>query len=106
MVVARSDRRDRWPVGGKLSAAFVSGASTAASRAGRYTIEGAFLVIDDIPDLSVLDPTTDWSFDERVRAIVRDGLAARQRDLFSVLEDWTGPALIAATLVAAVSLTA
>ena len=60
---------------------------------------------DDPLDLSPLDPTRDPHFGERVRSIVKKGMRARRRSVTSVIASWAVPALVAATLVAAVPVT-
>jgi hypothetical protein len=56
-------------------------------------------------DLSPLDPLRDTArFDDRVRAIVRDGFDHREQALFTVLGGWMRPALAAAAVIIALSL--
>ncbi len=56
-------------------------------------------------DFSALDPRHDAPrFDDRVRAIVRDGFEARRRSVFTVLDGWLPPALAAAAVIVVVSL--
>ena len=68
---------------------------------------------DDAPNLDPLDPTSDPSFDARVRASAADAMAARAArlsapatDVFATLGIWMRPALAAAAVVVAVGLPA
>jgi hypothetical protein len=54
-------------------------------------------------DLSVLDPTRDPSFDDRVSAIVRAARLGSPPPVVDYLSRWTRPVLAAAAVIAALS---